>query len=76
MKLDKKKIEEQAKKIMDEFSKALDKLETIDTPVGFEREENIRESKAATADKAFKERMLKNAPKTKGDYVVAEKKHW
>ncbi|MBI1970001.1 hypothetical protein HYS48_04875 [Candidatus Woesearchaeota archaeon] len=75
-KMDKERIQEQAKKIMDEFSKALDRVEKVDVPIGFEREQNLREFILNQADKEFRERMLKNAPKRKGDYLVAEKKHW
>lgn len=77
--LDQEKIAQQAKKIMDEFMAALDKLKTEEgenVPVGFEREDFVRESKQRKPSSAFKERVLKDAPRKKGDFLLAEKKHW
>ena len=75
-KLDEVKIKKQAKAIMDEFVKALDKVGEISGQAGLEREETTREGVARKPDKGFKERMLKNAPRKEDGQVLAEKKSW
>lgn len=74
--LDKEKIKGQAKAIMDEFVKALDKVGEISGEVGIEAGETARAAKAAKAGKGFKERMLKNAPRKEDGQILAEKKSW
>jgi hypothetical protein len=75
-------IVEQAKKIMDSFMLALDKVRDIDESFGAERKEDKRaaEKKDESEYKGFREgfrkRMFKNAPKVKDDYIQAEKKTW
>ena len=70
------RIGKQAKDILDNFSKALDKVKTgkkeIKKSVGGFRDEE--EGKAGDSD--FRERMFANAPMTEGDCIVAEKKSW
>ncbi|MCP3686242.1 MAG: hypothetical protein GY861_26655 [bacterium] len=73
--IDKKEIKKQAKQIMDDFIKALDKVKEKDIDFGTEREESTRTPDDYKED-GFKDRMLKNAPKKKGDYVLMEKKSW
>ncbi len=68
-------IKKQAKQIMDSFVKALDKV-NIEEKFGAERKQFVREKLTKEEDQQFKEKMLKNAPKTKGHYIVAEKKSW
>lgn len=74
--LDEEKIKKQAKAIMDEFVKALDKVGEISGEVGLEREETTREAEQSRPNKEFKEKLLKNAPKKADGYIVAEKKSW
>ena len=74
--LDEEKIKKQAKAIMDEFAKALDKVGEISGDAGLEREETTREAEQSRPNKDFKERILKNAPKKSDGYIVAEKKSW
>ncbi len=94
--MDKAKIEQQAKQIMDAFLNALGNGEHLPYEVGTERpaymreynieckkenqreckEEYPRESKDEEFDKEFSSRMLKNAPKTRENQIVAEKKKW
>lgn len=69
------KIKEEAKKIMDGFMAELGEIE-VKEEFGLVRDEQIREPQEKRQDDGFKERMLKNAPKTKGDSIVAEKKSW
>ncbi len=75
-KLDEEKIKAQAKGIMDEFIKALDKVGEISGDAGIEREEQTREAKKAKPDKEFGARMLKNAPRKDDSHIIAEKKSW
>ena len=70
------KIKKQAKAIMDEFVKALDKVGGISGDVGLERGQTTREAKQAKADKGFRERMLKNAPNKDSGHIIAERKSW
>ncbi len=70
------KIKKQAKKIMDEFISALKKVPKIKEEFGQERKQFSRETEKSEYSKEFKERMLKNAPKTKDNQIVAEKKRW
>lgn len=72
----KQEIKEQAKKILDNFSKALEGIEDKKLLSGIEREKQLREESKTKCDKEFKKLFLKNVPKTEGDYVLAEKKKW
>jgi hypothetical protein len=77
---DQEKIKVQAKAIMDEFVKALDKVH-VDSEYGIERRDETRDPKKSglnTAEETddFKRRMLKNAPHISGDYLQMEKKSW
>ena len=74
--LDEEKIKKQAKAIMDEFVKALDKVGEVAGEAGLEREETTREAEQSRLNKDFKEKLLKNAPKKADGYIVAEKKSW
>lgn len=74
--LDKEKIEKQAKKIMDDFISALDKVQEIKQEFGQEREEQLRKPEKPEESKEFRERIFKNAPKVKDDCLVMEKKSW
>ncbi len=75
-KLDEEKIRKQAKAIMDEFVKALDKVGELSGEVGLERKETTRKGSAKKQDESFKERMLKNAPRKEDGQILAEKKSW
>lgn len=76
MKLDEEKIRRQAKAIMDEFIKALDRAGKLEGKAWIERDENTRQGKKTKADNSFRERMLKNAPRKDGNYVLTERKSW
>ena len=66
-----------AKKIMDEFISALDKVEETTPEFGVRRKENIREPfEDKYKDSDFRDRMFKNAPNTDGEFILAEKKKW
>ncbi len=70
------KIQEQAKRIMDDFISALSKVGELKEELGVRRKKNLREKVNIAGDKDFSERMLKNAPKTKDRFILAEKKTW
>lgn len=66
----------QAKKIMDEFVLALDKVK-VSEKFGVEREKQVRTASSLPEDSAdFRKRIFKNAPKMKDDYFQMEKKKW
>jgi|WetSurMetagenome_2_1015567.scaffolds.fasta_scaffold958058_2 hypothetical protein len=67
-------IQAQAKKIMDEFIKALEKAD-VKEKVGFEAEPDTRVPKGKK-NPSFKKELLSNAPNTKDDCILAEKKKW
>src|SRR3989338_11558839 len=56
----------QAKTIMDEFAKALERVENATGEAGIERDEFARKGKALKSDGEFQKRMLKNAPRKEG----------
>ncbi len=74
--MDKDKVRAAAKALMDEFMAALEGAEDAGGKVGIEREESVREAGKCELAEGFPERMLKNAPARKDNYVVAEKKKW
>ncbi len=68
-------ILDQAKEILDNFVKELEKVKTEEARV--ERKENKRKEKLGEETSSeFKEIMLKNAPKVKDDCIEAEKGCW
>jgi len=73
--MDKTQIEKQAKEIMDNFLAALGR-EEFHCDIGSERKNNMRENGKNEENLLFRKRMLKNAPKTNGEYIQAEKKKW
>ncbi len=73
--MDEEKIKKQAKDLMDEFMKELSKLQESGEEFGSERNASLRNAKSSKKA-GFKEKALKNAPKTKDNYFVMEKKKW
>ena len=74
--MDKQQILREAKKIMDSFVSALEKVK-VKEHLGVKRDSQTRvasKEKCETSD--FKKRMLKNAPKVKDDLLIMEKKEW
>lgn len=71
----KEEIKRQAKEILDKFSRALEKVEIEEAKV--EREEDRRvEKEGSEGSEEFRKLMLKNAPKTRDEYIEAEKGEW
>jgi len=76
MSREEEEVRKEAKKMMDEFIKALEKVKEVKGEVGFEAEQDTRTPKEQKRDVNFKKRILENAPKSKADFIVAEKKKW
>lgn len=74
--MDEEKIKKQAKKIMNEFISALNKVPEIKEEFGQERKQFTRKTEKSEYGPDFKKRMLKNAPKVKDDQIQMEKKGW
>ena len=72
--MDQEKIQKQAKKIMDDFIKALEKQELSEFSIT--RKKSLRDQEKYEVDKDFKDNWLKIVPKKKDRYLVAEKGHW
>ena len=75
-KINKGKVEKQAKEILDKFAKALAKVGEKDEQFFVDREEFEREEKSGECDSDFKEKMLENAPRKNSDFIIAEKGEW
>ncbi len=74
---EKQKIKKEAKSIMDDFARALGKVKLGDDIGNIEREKDTREEKEpCKSDKEFRKLVFKNAPKRKGDHLIAEKGGW
>lgn len=77
---ERKSIKEEAKKIMDNFSKALSKIERDIPEQAVERDKFEREEgnklKKSRGNENFRKLFFENAPEKKEDCLVAEKKKW
>ena len=68
-------IVKEAKKIIDDFMKELDKVK-LDDDFGISRKKETRTEFEDDCDKEFRDLMFNNATKKKGDFILAEKKKW
>ena len=74
---EKDEIKKEAKRIMDSFSKALEKIDSEDIETAVLRQHQMRkETKPSKPDKEFREKILKNAPNKNQDNIIAEKGSW
>jgi Asp-tRNA(Asn)/Glu-tRNA(Gln) amidotransferase C subunit len=74
--MNEKEILAQAKKIMDDFVKVLDKVK-VEEKFGSERKAQVRvPSEKCTDSSEFRQKVFKNAPKIKDDLFIMEKKQW
>ncbi len=71
--IDREKIKKQAKNIMDNFIKALDKAEGVKKEFGSERKDSMRAKIKKDKDPDFRKRMFKNAPKKRDDFLETYK---
>lgn len=71
-----KKLEEETKKLLDKFSKALDSVKS-EKESNVERENDRRiEKEGKSCDETFRKIMLENAPAKDKDFIMGEKKSW
>ncbi len=75
--MNKESITRQAKQILDNFAKSLEKVKispekTKQETGGFREESKNPEP----ASEEFKKRIFSNASETDGDFLIAEKKKW
>ena len=71
--IDSDKIEAQAKKILDSFAEALEKVKTSTYQVAREQDRREEGEKNNSIDRKI---MFKNAPKVQGDCIEAERGSW
>lgn len=75
-KVNREKVKEKAKEIIDGFVKELDKVKGLEE-ARVEREEDRREEDdGKETDSNFKERLLENAPKSSKGYIKSERGDW
>lgn len=74
--MDEKKVEEEAKKIMDDFLKALEKIDEGKLEISIDRKEFLREKSESCIDKEFRKRFFENAPKKDKNFIKAERGKW
>ena len=74
---EKQEIKEQAKNIMDGFSRKLSRVDKKISESLIEREEGERvEGNGEKCNEEFRKVMFENAPSKNKDFIVAEKKGW
>ncbi|HDN83082.1 MAG TPA: Asp-tRNA(Asn) amidotransferase subunit GatC [Candidatus Altiarchaeales archaeon] len=72
--IDKKKIEVEGIKLIEEFSKILEKIPEIEeTYYVIDLKNILRDDKAAKLDDSFHGKLLRLAPKKDDGYIIAEK---
>lgn len=72
-------IKEEVKKILDNFSKALERVKFKEKKAGKEEKESsgFREEKEGKkGDEDFRRMMFENAPQKNEEFIIAEKKKW
>jgi len=76
--MNEKEIEQikiETKKLLDKFSKVLEKVKSEESNV--EREEDRRkEGEGKMGDEEFRKIMFENAPQKNDEFILAEKKKW
>ena len=74
---EKEKIKEQAKRIIDDFSKKLSRIDKDMKEPVIERKEFERQEGKNKTDESFSRKiMFKNATDKNDDFIVAEKGEW
>ena len=68
-------IEKQAKHIMDSFMKELGEVKQEDS-FGLEREAQTREPRVEECSEQFRKAFLANAPNTRDNLLIMERKQW
>lgn len=71
-----KRIEEETKKLLDKFSKALASVKS-EEEWNVERDSDRRKEKEGkVCDETFRKLMFENAPQHDDEFIIAEKKTW
>jgi len=75
--MDREKIKKEAKDILDNFARALDKVK-VDSDVDsfVDRDEFERVDGDGELCSGFKEKILDNAPEKEGDFIRVERGGW
>ncbi len=73
---EKEKIKEQAKRIIEDFSKKLSRIEKEAKEPLIERKECERQEGKGKEDSFSRKTMFKNAPNKNDDFIIAEKGEW
>lgn len=75
--MDKEEIRKEAKEILDNFSKSLNKVKFKEKKGKSDGNSGMREEKEGMkGSEDFRMRMFDNSPEKEGDYIIAEKKNW
>ena len=74
--MDENKVKEDARKILDKFAKALNKVDFDKFEEGVDREAFEREEGGECVNDGFKKRILDNAPESDNDFIIAERGNW
>lgn len=69
-------IRAQAKKILEDFSKSLDKVKISEKAEKGELGGFREEGATLTGNEKFRKQMFANAPAKDGDFIIAESKKW
>jgi len=72
----KKEIEQEAKRILNDFSNSLKKIGEGKLKLGVRRKQQVREEGNGKVNEDFRKKFLKLVPNEKEGYVVAEKGSW
>jgi vacuolar-type H+-ATPase subunit E/Vma4 len=75
-KVDKNKVEKEAKEILNKFSKELEKLKNLKEEDLIIRKESLRTEKNGECEMGLKQRILKNAENKNKDFIIAKEKSW
>jgi len=74
--MDKEAVRSKAKQIMDDFVDALEGIEELKEDVKAVDIDKLRNPSDVCTEKLERNVILKNAPKSDGLHIVAEKKGW
>ena len=71
------KIKEEARKLLEKFSRALEGVKADKEEWNVEREsDRRREKEGKKCDNDFRKILFENAPQKDSDFIIAEKKTW
>jgi len=74
--INKKKIEIEAKEILDKFSKELEKIKDLKEESVILREKSLRPEGNGECEEDLKEKIFKNAKNKNKDFIIAKEKSW